>query len=184
MTQTGRPEKGRTVDSAIARRPLAEQAETANYRLGRSERIEMRSSRKPVFWGGLILALALLSGCGLKEIVRVRNMPIQAVDLSRLADGIYRGEFAYASAWVGAEVTIADHTIEKIVIFQNRETKYSRLAEKTAQRVVECQRLDIDAVTGATTSAKAVLKAIENALTRPQQGFNGGPIKVVREFVR
>lgn len=101
-----------------------------------------------------------------EEQEKVRKMPINEVDLSRVSDGSYRGDFSYGGFTYEVEVSVKDHKIEGIEILRNRESKHAKKAEGVAEKVLEAQSLKVDAVTGATTTSKALLKAIENALTK------------------
>ena len=53
-----------------------------------------------------------------------------------------------------------------VVVVKNRATTHAETAEGVAQRVLEQQKNDVDVVSGATTTSKALLRAIENALTK------------------
>ncbi|HDP69585.1 MAG TPA: FMN-binding protein [Actinobacteria bacterium] len=112
-----------------------------------------------------ILYLAIMRPA-FKEQERVRNMPINEVDLSKVMDGSYRGDFSYANFTYEAEVSVKNHEIENIKILKNREDEYAKRAEGVVQKVRKSQSLDVDTVTGATTTSKALLKAMENALNK------------------
>jgi uncharacterized protein with FMN-binding domain len=113
----------------------------------------------------LFLCCLVASGsCLSEEIVRVRSMPIASVDLSTARDGTYRGSYSYGSFTCVVQTTVKSHRIETITVIKNRSTLYARKAEGVIPRVLEAQSPDVDAVTGATTTSKALLKAIENSL--------------------
>ncbi|MCB2188773.1 MAG: FMN-binding protein [Deltaproteobacteria bacterium] len=141
----------------------------------------IRSLGRPALTLALTLALtiALLSqaGCLLYRLSQVRDMPISEVDLATIPDGAYRGEYDYEVTWVGVEVTVADHQIKKIVVHKSYENSYGRRGETIAGEVVRRQKVDlgVDAVSGASTTGKAVLKAVENALLRPEARFTRDP---------
>ncbi len=99
-----------------------------------------------------------------KKNEEVRNMPIGEVDLSRIPDGSYEGNFTYGSFTYAIQVGVKDHNIEKVIIIENRDSKYAGMAEGVVERVIEKQTPNVEVVTGATTTSKALLKAIENAL--------------------
>ncbi len=101
-----------------------------------------------------------------KETKVIQEMAITDVDLSRVADGLYSGEFTYGKFAYQVEVIVKDHKIESIKPFKNRDTKYAKMAEGVLARIVERQSLKVDAVTGATTTSKAFMKAVENALNK------------------
>ena len=102
----------------------------------------------------------------LKEQAEVRKMPIHEVDLAKVKDGIYRGDFTYGNFTYEVEVAVQDHEIKHIDFFKNRsEGEHAKKAEGVVEKVLKAQSLKVDVVTGATTTSKALLKAIENALT-------------------
>jgi uncharacterized protein with FMN-binding domain len=78
--------------------------------------------------------------CNGAEVKAVRALPIDHVDLAKVRDGTYQGDFAYGGFDYQVQVTVAGHQIK--------------------------QKNDVDAVSGATTTSKALLKAIERALTK------------------
>ncbi|SHJ32895.1 Uncharacterized protein, contains FMN-binding domain [Geosporobacter subterraneus DSM 17957] len=93
----------------------------------------------------------------------IAQISISDVDLSLIPDGIYKG--FYEVVWVGAEVqvTVKNHRIEKIDLLHHKHDK-GISAEIIPSRVVDAQSLWVDVVSGATSSSKVILKAIENAL--------------------
>ncbi len=95
---------------------------------------------------------------------KVRSMQITNVDLKSLSDGTYHGEYAYSNTDYKVDVEIKDHQIVDVKIDGGGASEYSKLAEGVIDKIIEEQRLDVDAISGATTSSKAILKAVENAL--------------------
>ena len=63
---------------------------------------------------------------------------------------------------------VADNRIAQIKVRKNRDTKHAKKAEGVIERVLEAQTPNVDASTGATTTSKALLKAIENGLLSEQ----------------
>jgi uncharacterized protein with FMN-binding domain len=62
---------------------------------------------------------------------------------------------------------VQEHRIQQIDVLKNREeSEYAKKAEGVVEKVLKSQSLKVDAVTGATTTSKALLKAIESALTK------------------
>ena len=113
----------------------------------------------------VLVTLGILMGRSASIAKKVRAMPINEVDLAEITDGSYKGDFTYAGFTYQVEVMIKEHKIENIKVLKNRNTKYSKLAEGIIEKVVQNQSLKVDAISGATTTSKALLKAIENALT-------------------
>jgi uncharacterized protein with FMN-binding domain len=112
------------------------------------------------------LAALVLCGCTSAEVKAVRSLPINHVDLSLVKDGVYSGDYSYSGFTYQVEVTVADHHIKDVAIINNRKTNRATMAAGVAQSVVDQQKNDVDAVSGATTTSKALLKAIENALSK------------------
>ena len=106
----------------------------------------------------------VLAGCSRAELVAVRNLPINHIDLAQVKDGSYAGQYAYSGFTYEVKVSVAAHKITDISLVKNRSTKQAKMAAGVVTRVLDQQRNDVDAVSGATTTSKALLKAIENAL--------------------
>jgi len=92
----------------------------------------------------------------------VEEITIGSVDLSTIPDGIYSG--SQEAVWVGAtvEVTVKDHRITEIKL--DHRHGQGEAAEVITDHVIEAQSLQVDLISGVTSSSKVILKAIENAL--------------------
>ena len=84
----------------------------------------------------------------------------------RVTVGTYDGDFTYGGFAYQVSVSVASHQIRDIAVVKNRTTSHAKKAEEALKRVAEQQRNDVDAVSGATTTSKALLKAVENALNK------------------
>lgn len=115
---------------------------------------------------GLLAFQCSFSACAREELLRVRSMPIGEVDLRRAADGVYHGDFSYGGFTYEVRTTLKRHRIEKIEIIRNRDSGYAKKAEGVVGRVLKAQSPNVDAISGATTTSKALCKAIENSLQR------------------
>jgi len=95
---------------------------------------------------------------------KVKNTVISEVDISKISDGVYVGEYdvGYISAKV--ELTVESGEIINIVIVEHHQDR-GESAERVVDDIVDEQRIDVDAVTGATNSSVVIKKAVENALT-------------------
>ena len=69
-------------------------------------------------------------------------------------------DFVYAKV----EVTVQNDVITNIDILEHKNGRGSR-AEVVVDRIVEEQKIEVDAVSGATNSSTVIKKAVENALT-------------------
>jgi len=115
----------------------------------------------------VVIFTVLTTGCMPKDIIETREMKINEIDLAKVADGTYKGSYSYAGSDFVLKVTVADHKIEKIDIMEAfTGTRYSRKAQSIVDTVIAYQSLDVDVITGATTTSKAYLKCIENALDK------------------
>lgn len=100
-----------------------------------------------------------------KILKEVRNAEIKDIDLNEVADGRYVGEFSYSKSRCKVEVIVEDHRIEAINILENGTNEHAKKAEAVISKVINEQKTNVDAVTGATTTSKALLKAVEAALS-------------------
>jgi uncharacterized protein with FMN-binding domain len=92
-----------------------------------------------------------------------RNITIQRVDIAHVINGVYTGAYAVLPVKVSVQVTVADGKITGITILKHQNGLGGK-AEGIVDAVMRSQRLDVDTISGATVSSKAILKAIENAL--------------------
>jgi uncharacterized protein with FMN-binding domain len=94
---------------------------------------------------------------------QVEEITISNVNLSKVEDGTYTG--SYEVLWVAAEVkvNVKNHKIEGIELVKHKNDRGAS-AEIIPSKVVVAQSLAVDIVSGATSSSKVILKAIENAL--------------------
>lgn len=123
------------------------------------------------FFGFIIMTTIILSShcfwsSRFQEMKTVRAMPIEAIDLASVSDGTFQGDFSYGGFTYEVAVSVKDHRIQTIDILKNRNTKHAKQAEGVVPQVLSAQSVNIDAVTGATTTSKALLKAIETALRK------------------
>lgn len=112
-----------------------------------------------------IILLCAIGGCASQEMLRVRNMAINSVDINRLSDGDYIGSFTYGGYEYRVKTVVQAHRIIDIEIMHNRDTHHAKQAEGVLTRIIERQTPNVDAISGATTTSKALMKAVENALT-------------------
>lgn len=94
-----------------------------------------------------------------------RGAQIEDVDPSALADGAYRGAAHCMGADYRVQVYIEGGEITHIEVLDRPDSLYAELAERILPRIVDGQSIAVDAITGATTTGKCLLKAVERALT-------------------
>lgn len=124
-----------------------------------------RRKSRAILWAVLILVLLVAAGAITLSVLsaRLANVTIDPVDLARVADGQYVGEYAAFPVTAGVLVTVVDHRVTDIGILKH-VTGQGKPGEAVIPRVIEAQTLSVDAVAGATYSSKVILKATELAL--------------------
>jgi uncharacterized protein with FMN-binding domain len=123
----------------------------------------------------IVFLIVLSRSLGTIGMDTVRNLQIANVDLSRIADGIYEGRYQHSRWDYSVRVTVKDHRITAVTMLDENRTLMGRFTDvitgkytdELAAKVASQGTLKVDAVSGPTVSQKALLKAIENALTAP-----------------
>lgn len=125
-----------------------------------------------------LLALLFAAGCsGLGEAERTAyldSIPATLPDLSVRSDGDYMGSYkievppgdAAAFPMVSVLVTLRGSRITEITISKPKALAGEEDFTAYKTRIIEAQSLDVDGVSGASYSSKAMAKAIEAALDR------------------
>ncbi len=130
----------------------------------------MRIYKKKIL--SVIILLFLLIGliCGavyLKNVAdykrAVRETTFDEIDIADVPGGIYIGEYDVNFIYAKVEVTVEDGEIVSINILEHRHER-GKAAEKVIEKIIEEQKIDVDAVSGATNSSTVIKKAVENAL--------------------
>jgi uncharacterized protein with FMN-binding domain len=119
----------------------------------------------------LVVAVALMGiSVGLYHAAahnmrHVHGLTIPSVEFSHLRDSTYHGSYSYLFIPYRVAVTIQGGRIADIAVTKNRTQKHARMAEGVVPRVLQAQNTAVDAVAGATTTSKALLMAVCDALT-------------------
>ena len=130
----------------------------------------MRISKKKII--SFIILLLLLIGliCGavyLKKVAdykrAVGETTFGEIDIADVSDGIYIGEYDVNFIYAKVEVTVEDGEIVSINIMEHRHER-GKAAETVIEKIIEEQKIDVDAISGATNSSTVIKKAVENAL--------------------
>lgn len=132
----------------------------------------MKSRRRIVLGTVIVLVAIIIAIFGAKSyiesgLIELTDITISNVDLSKIADGVYKGSYKVIPVEAEVKVTVEDHRITGIELVKHLNGQ-GAAAEVIPDRVVGAQSLEVDIVSGATYSSKVILKAIENAL----QGAN------------
>jgi uncharacterized protein with FMN-binding domain len=111
-----------------------------------------------------IFILLAGSGCGMAaKIEETKNLTINNPDITQIPDGIYEGYYEGGPVKVLLEITVKDHQMINIQIKKHDHGRGDK-AEAITESILKAQSLDVDIITGATVSSKAILKAAEKAL--------------------
>ncbi|MDR2942695.1 MAG: FMN-binding protein [Treponema sp.] len=115
-----------------------------------------------IFFVLFIITLLTLS-CKSNSFAEIKaSLP----DMSEKSDGSYRGSYVLSGSPVKVvlDVTIQNKNIVAINIIDHFCSPIGKKAEKITGKIIEQQSLNVDVISGATGSSKAILKAVENAL--------------------
>lgn len=130
----------------------------------------MKLSRTKIF---LLLAIFLFLVCLTFAVVylkgvadykkAVKETAFSDIDISNIPDGVYVGEYDVDFIYAKVEVTVQNGAVTNIDILEHKNGR-GKPAEVVVDRIIEQQKIDIDAVSGATNSSVVLKKAVENAL--------------------
>jgi uncharacterized protein with FMN-binding domain len=116
----------------------------------------------------IIIAIIAVANKAQQQINDLMNTDIHFVDLNRLEDGTYRGEVQTIPIEVIVEVIIKNHQILDIILIKHNSGQ-GKPAESIIENIKTSQSIDVDIISGATYSSKAIMIAIHRAL-------NGNPM--------
>lgn len=115
----------------------------------------------------LFLIVLIFTAVYLKRVAdykkAVRETTFNSLDISGVPDGVYIGEYDVDFIYARVEVTVQNGVITNIDILKHKNGRGSS-AEIVVDRMIEEQKIDVDAVSGATNSSTVIKKAIESAL--------------------
>lgn len=95
----------------------------------------------------------------------INHIRIDEVDLSTIENGEYIGECDTGYIYVKVKVTVYKNAITDIELLEYDHERGAK-AEAIVQTIINEQRVNVDAVSGATNSSKVIEKACVNALTK------------------
>lgn len=116
-----------------------------------------------------LAAVAALTAALLLSSCVTNKVEIGSPDLSKAADGAWKGYYDGKLVKVEVEVAIASGRIESVRILRHDCGK-GKPAERIVDSVVAAQSLQVDVVSGASYSSKCILKAIELAVESASRG--------------
>ena len=111
------------------------------------------------------LFLMFVMGCA----VACSTIPILGgkVSSNDYFDGEYEGEFKQSPNFARVKVKIEDGHITEVILLERGGTRLGDPAnEVIPKRIIEKQSTDVDAVSGATRSSRAIMNAANNAIVQ------------------
>lgn len=121
----------------------------------------------------LVLIVVVVGGNYLYEMYTykqiVSEIRLSDVDLAKVADGVYKGEFDAKVIGAEVKVSVKDQRIVNVELIEHK-TDRGEPAEVIIHDVVKKQSVKIDTISGATNSSKVILKAVQNALEKGKKG--------------
>lgn len=97
----------------------------------------------------------------------------------KLKDGLY----TESNSKIEITVAIEDGKITAINILSHRAAdKYTEMLKPLVEKIIKKQSTEVDAVSGATVSSKALIKAVNDALSEASMGVVG-KIRAVDEDI-
>ena len=118
----------------------------------------------------LVMMVVLTAACA---IAPLRKEP---VNISRIPDGVYAGS---AGSWPNkaeVRVTVREGRMTSIELVRHWASWIGRKADPVIpERIMQKQRADVDAVTGATNSSRVIMHAVYDALEQAVRKSVEGP---------
>jgi uncharacterized protein with FMN-binding domain len=93
----------------------------------------------------------------------INNISFDDIKISDVSDGQYEGECDAGYIYARVRVTVQLGSITNIELIEHQNERGTP-AEAITNKMVEEQKVDVDAISGATNSSKVIKKAVENAL--------------------
>lgn len=127
--------------------------------------------KKLVLTGIVLLCIVGLSigAAYLKSVAdykqMVKEITFGEISLSDIPDGTYTGECDTGFVYARVEVTVQHQRITGITLLEHKNGR-GKPAEVITDKIIAEQKINVDAVSGATSSSVVIKKAVENALTK------------------
>ncbi|MVB13055.1 FMN-binding domain protein [Caprobacter fermentans] len=113
----------------------------------------------------IVLGLAALVFLNLPKPITTSD---SSFNLAQISSGTYTGSYDNGFVKVCVEVIVENHTIVEVRLLEH-DNGLGSAAEPITDMVVQRQSVEVDSISGATTSSKTILKAVENALSEGRE---------------
>lgn len=95
----------------------------------------------------------------------MRTTSFDEISISDVSDGVYIGDYDVNFIYAKVEVAVQNGKITNIDILEHKNAR-GQPAESVADKMIAEQKIDVDAVSGATNSSIVIKKAVEHALEK------------------
>mgnify|MGYP001634497154 FL=1 len=85
----------------------------------------------------------------------VKETTFEEINISDISDGIYVGEYDVNFIYAKVEVTVQNGEITNINILEHKNER-GKTAEAITNKIINEQRIDVDAISGATNSSTVI----------------------------
>lgn len=89
----------------------------------------------------------------------VKETTFEDINISDIPDGVYVGEYDVDFIYAKVEVTVQNGEITSINILEHRHER-GKTAEVITDSIVDEQKIDVDAISGATNSSTVIKKRL------------------------
>ncbi len=124
-----------------------------------------------VIWAIVIVAVVIISALAFVYFSAVENykrnvesIQVHNVDLGTISDGEYLGDCDVDFVQARVRVVVKDHIITELEILEHKNGR-GAAAEILPSKIIAQQRIDVEIISGATSSSKVIQEAVYNALT-------------------
>jgi uncharacterized protein with FMN-binding domain len=126
---------------------------------------------KIVLFSSIIIVVAIALAVGIRFLVSfnsykstVAAIQIKGVDLSTIGDGEYYGDCDTGLVSAKVRVVVKDRVITELELLEHHNGR-GKAADVLPETMLKEQRVDVDTITGATSSSNVIREAVYNALT-------------------
>ena len=145
-----------------------------------NHKVKAKGGRRKRAWIVVLVFVVVLGAGGVigwqfvaREHKEAMSLSLDAVDFSKLADGVYTGEYhggMYKWRTNKVEVTVEGGKVTALSLLDSMFGEDAdTYVEPLYVQVIDQQTLQVDAVSGSTLTSNAALKAIENALLQAME---------------
>lgn len=100
---------------------------------------------------------------------KVQSTTFDEINISDVSDGIYIGEYDVNFIYAKLKVSVKNGKIADIDILEHKNGR-GKPAEAIINKIVDEQKINVDAISSATNSSIVIKKAVENALKGENHG--------------